>query len=122
MSEEQVPFTWNAEEALKLLDRGYRIVLTKDGLGGITALAIPKGTSLNKGLRDWKEFEAPEPVGRPWMIEDAQREIFAGPNKFSGGGHSVAAALHSLTEKAVFNRLPDGKGGFFTPPPEPEAV
>jgi hypothetical protein len=113
-----VEFRWNAEEALKLLDRGYRVVLTKDGLGGITALAVPKGTGLSRGLREWREFEPAEPVGREWTIEDAQREVFEGPNKYSGCGHSVAQALHCLAEKAVFHRLPDGKGGFHTPPQE----
>lgn len=120
MDEQPVAFQWNAEEALKLLDRGYRIVLTKDGLGSITALAIPKGKSLSQGLREWREFEPLPPVGREWTIEDAQREVFDGPNKFSGCGHSVSAALHCLTEKAVFHRLPDGKGGFHVPPKEPD--
>lgn len=103
---EVTEFRWNAEEALKLLDRGYRIVLTKDGLGDITALAIPKGTGLSAGLRAWREYEYP---GADVTPDDL---VFGGPNKFSGCGKSVAQALHCLTEKAVFDRLPDGKGGF----------
>jgi hypothetical protein len=106
-----VEFAWNAEEALKLLNRGYRIVLTQDGLGDITAVAVPKGESLNAGLKAWRDYN-PECE----TTEDIQRSVFEGPNKFSGGGRGVAQALHCLTEKAVFNRLPDGEGGFFTPP------
>ena len=113
-------FRWNAEEALKLLDRGYRVVLIKDGLGGITALSVPAADRLDDGLEAWREFEAEPPLGRRWTIEDAQREVFAGPNKYAGCGHSVAQALHCMAEKAVFHRLPDGKGGHHTPPPEPE--
>lgn len=103
--DEAIEFQWNPEEALKLLDRGYRIILTKDGLGAITAIAVKKGASLNRGLRDWSDQDYNGPGS-----------FFRGPNKFSGCGHSVAEALHCLTEKAVFNRLPDGKGGFLLPP------
>jgi hypothetical protein len=108
---EQEPFVWNAEEALKVLNRGCRIILTQDGLGDITALALPKWKSLDEGLREWADF-----LPYSETIEDMQREVFAGPNKFSGCGKTVAQALHCLVEKAIFNRLPDGKGGFYTPP------
>ena len=113
-------FQWNAEEALKLLNRGYRVVLMQDGLGDITALAIPKGTDLEDGVEAWRECdglpEVPSETEEE-QLADIQRSVFAGPNKFAGGGGSVAMALHCLTEKAVFHRLPDGKGGFYTPPP-----
>jgi hypothetical protein len=118
--DETIEFRWNAEEALKLLNRGYRIILTQDGLGDITAVAVAKGKSLDKGLRAWRDQEPPEPKGDVWTIEDAQREVYHGMNKFSGGGSSIAQALHCLTEKAVFNRLPDGKGRFYKHPDDKE--
>lgn len=105
------PFRWNADEALKLLDNGWAIVLIKDGLGDVTALAVEPG-KLDRGVRRWRDFST-----HPETVEDMRREAFAGPNKYSGGGRTVAAALHCLTEKAVFHRLPDGKGGFYLPPP-----
>lgn len=105
MDDEPIEFKWNAEEALKLLDRGYRIILTKDGLGAITALAISKDTGLSKGLREWRDYK----------YEPNADFVFDGPNKFSGCGHSVSEALHCLAEKSIFHRLPDGKGGFYPP-------
>lgn len=117
-------FVWNAEEALKLLDRNYQIVLIKDGLGDITALAIPKGTGLSSGVQAWRDHSSEEIASLPLgASEEAQkrairRSIFEGPDKYSGGGRSVAQALHCLTEKAVFDRLPDGKGGYFEKPPK----
>lgn len=113
MSGEASDFHWNAEECLKILDRGFRIVLMQDGLGSITALAIPKTKSLGGGLREWRENEL---SGK--TTEDIQRFVFEGPERFSGCGFTVAEALHSLTEKVVFCRLPDGKGGYYTPPPK----
>lgn len=116
----ETAFSWNAEEALKLLNRGYRIVLTQDGLGDITAIAIAKDVSLNAGMKAWREFDGMpliESATEEEQLADMRRSIFLGPNKFSGGGRSVAQALHCLTEKSVFNRLPDGQGGYYTPPP-----
>ncbi len=114
MESECEVFRYNAEESLKLLNRGFRIVLTQDGLGHITALAIPRETGLEAGVKAWIEFD-PD-LGMKETIEDMQRKVFEGPNKFSGCGHTVAEALHVLTEKAVFNRLPDGSGGYYSPP------
>lgn len=122
-------FRWNAEEAHRLLDRGYRIILTKDGLGDVTALAVPKGESLNGALRDWRNHDGYEAerlaCGLPEDVSDAvvrvlmQRSIFNGPDGRTGGGRSVAQALHSLVEKMIFKRLPHGDGTASECPPPP---
>jgi len=114
-------FKWNADEALKLLDAGARIVLFKDGLGDITAISAGTDGSLDRAVRRWRAFMPPPPA--PGATEEEQmdairRNVFEGPNRFSGGGRTVAQALHCLTEKVLFNRLPDGRGGYREPPPE----
>lgn len=112
MEGEAIAFTWNADEVLKLIDRGYRVVMFKDGLGDVTALAIPPGVKLDAGVKRWRDYDG---EGGD-TIEGIQRDVFSGPNKFSGGGRTASQALHCLAEKAVFGRLPDGRGGYFEPP------
>lgn len=114
---------WRADEALKLLGNGYRIVLFQDGLGDVTAVAAPAGRDLDGAVLAWRRHGPPEITGREWTVEDARRDVFDGPHKYAGAGngpHAVSKALHCLTEKAIFHRLPDGDGGFFTPPPAPD--
>lgn len=80
VKDESPAFAWNAEEALKLLNRGYRIVLTQDGLGDITALAIPKDVTLDYGLEAWRDFGPPCET-----LEDMQRSVLRGSEQVQRG-------------------------------------
>jgi hypothetical protein len=124
-------FRYNADEELKLLDRGYRIVLVKDGLGDVTALAVPDGVSVDAAIEAWQEHDGYEDEldafesqrGRVPDDEEKrvlmQRSVFNGPDGLTGGGLSPSAALHCLAEKVTFRRLPKGDGGHFECPPMP---
>lgn len=101
--------TFNAEEAQKLLCNGFRIVLFQDGIGEITAVAVPQGTGLNAAIKEWREHDVPLPP--EGATEEDRQEfgralVFDGPNRFAAGGQTVAAALHALAEKVIFGRLP----------------
>lgn len=88
-----------ADESMKLLDNGYRVVLFKDGTGSYTAVAVAKGDGLQAAVRRWQNHD--EPVDLP-----PEKWPFDGPNKFAGCGFTPSEALHALTEKVLFNRLP----------------
>lgn len=92
----------NADEAMKLLDNGYRIVIFKDGAGSYTAIAVPNGTGLQHAVRVWKEYDSPADM-------PPAETVFDGPNRFAGCGLTVSEALHALTEKVLFKRLPPPK-------------
>lgn len=116
-------FVWGAEKAQELFGAGYSIVLFRDGLGSVTAIAVDENESLDETVEEWRENDSIEglPEGGLGMPDGefdkaVQRSIFQGVEKQSGCGLSVAAALHCLTEKLLRTRLPDGKGGYFTPP------
>jgi len=117
--ETEIDFHWNCEEVNKLLGRGWQVVLFQDRLLRIIhAIAVPKGKSLDIAVRECLEYEQPKIVGRAWTLDDASRGHFRGPMLFLGAGLSVAETLHSVTEKVVFGRLPDGEGGYLYPPKE----
>lgn len=90
---------YNAEEANKLLDRGFSILLFKDGLGEISALAVARGERIAAALRRWVNYD-------PSPDMPTADVVFDGPNRMCGGGLTVAQSLHSVTEKVVFGRLP----------------
>lgn len=90
----------NAEEAKRLLDNGYSILLFVDGLGQYSALAVPKGNRVDVALREWRRHDSPEGM-------DPADTVFDGPNQFCGCGLSVGQALHAVAEKVILRRLPD---------------
>lgn len=96
----------NAEESAKLLDNGWKILIFKDGLGTYSALAVEEHRSADKALKAWCHYEPPEGATPEEMV-------FSGPHRLCGCGFTVAEALHSLTEKVLFRRLPveEEKGG-----------
>jgi hypothetical protein len=98
-------FTVNAEEALKLLDNGWRILLFKDGLGLVSALAVRKGLSPSQALREWRNCGCPQPEPGEGHQDYRYRTSLAGPHRYECGATSVAYALHGLTEKVLFNRI-----------------
>lgn len=123
MADGKTQFVWDAEKAQELFDAGYSVVLFRDGLGSVTAIAVEENESVDETVEEWRENSSIDglPEGGLGMPDDefdkaVQRSIFAGIEKQSGCGASVAAAVHCLTEKLLRTRLPDGKGGFFTPP------
>lgn len=89
----------NADESMKLLDNGYRVVLFKDGAGSYTAIAVAKGYGLQAAVRHWQEYDSPDDM-------PPADTVFDGPNKYAGCGFTPSAALHALAEKVLFNRLP----------------
>ncbi|TMJ00768.1 MAG: hypothetical protein E6G97_17705 [Alphaproteobacteria bacterium] len=89
----------NAEEAAKLIDNGWKILIFKDGLGTFSALAVEEHRSVDKAMRAWRNYEAPEGATPDEMV-------FGGPHRLCGCGFTVAEALHSLVEKVLFRRLP----------------
>lgn len=84
---------------MKLLDNGWSILLFKDGLGDINALAFPAGMSADEALQTWREHEENESVS----IEES---IYDGPNRRCGGGRTINEALNACEEKIIFRRLP----------------
>lgn len=88
-----------ADEVLKLLDNGWRVLLYKNQLGSISALAVPKGKSVNAAYRELLRYESPDDT----PIEQLG---FDGPNRYVTDGFAVAEVLHNLTEKVLFGRLP----------------
>ena len=81
-------------EANKLLDNGWAVLLFRDGLGSYTAIAHRDGTSADAARQAWAD-------------DDHEDCVFGGMNKYSGCGFNIAGALQSLTEKVLFNRLPE---------------
>ncbi len=79
-------------DAQKLLDNGWMILIHRNGLGTYEALAVPKGVSPTKALRQWRRH-----VGV---------DSFDGPNRYSGEGFTVELAMLACVEKTLFNRLP----------------
>lgn len=87
----------NAEEARRLLDNGYRVILFRDGLGQYSALAVPLSESLSAAFKKWTNYEPPTVTP-----DDA---VFGGPNRMCGCGRSVAEALHNTAEKVFLRQL-----------------
>lgn len=94
--------TGPAEEARRLLDNGYQVLLFKDGLGQYSALAVPEDASVDAALDAWAEYESAGTT-----LEEIAASVFEGPNRYCGCGHSVGAALHAAAEKVFLRRLPD---------------
>jgi hypothetical protein len=90
------------EEARKLLDSGWNVVLWKDGLGQYSALAYRAGESADKAVKAWREYFGDS--------TDPDDMVFGGPHRYCGCGLSVADALEAVTEKVLFRRLPGEKG------------
>lgn len=82
----------NCENARKLLDNGWQILLFRDGLGQYTALACREDESVDDSVGYWANHEAVHP--------------FEGPNRFAGCAFSVNEAIEAVTEKVLFKRLP----------------
>lgn len=87
------------EEARKLLDNGWNVVMFRDGLGQYSAMAVQKGKSIDQAITEWTEYDD-DPC-------DPDDMVFGGPNRYCGCGFSVENALKALTEKVLFRRLPD---------------
>ncbi len=93
-------------EAMKLLDNGWRIVLYRGGLGEYVALAVSKSTaSIDDALRSYMDYE-PEIDGLSSQ-EAADALVFSGENRLGGGGLTPEEAVRSCVEKVLFRRLPD---------------
>ena len=92
--------TSRAEEARRLLDNEYRIILFRDGLGQYSALAVPKDKGLSRALREWREHEP------DYETVPIQETIFDGPNRYCGCGLTIEDALHAVAEKVLLRQLP----------------
>jgi hypothetical protein len=69
------------EEARKLPDNGWQVLLFKDGLGQYDALAVKKGEDVSAALRAWAEHSPVELPGE--SVEDlADRLLFDGPHRY----------------------------------------
>lgn len=80
------------ENAMKLLDNGWAILLFRDGLKQYSALAIKPGASVDDELENWKEEDRPHP--------------FVGMNKYCSCGFTVEESINAVVEKVLFDRLP----------------
>lgn len=95
-----------AEEARRLLDNGWVVLLFRDGLGQYSALAVREDASVDDALGHWEDYDPTDSDPVPTPAES----VMAGPNRYCGCGLSVATALHAVTEKVLLRRLPtDGK-------------
>lgn len=91
----------DVEDARKLLDNGWNVLLFRDGLGQYSALAYrPNQTSASQALRDWRDHD---PKCSP------KESVFDGPHRNCGCGFSIEDALRAVTEKVLFGRLPEKK-------------
>lgn len=91
---------WQPEEARRLLDNGWQVLLFRDGLGQYSALAVRDDASVDDAVAGWSDHETDyEAVSIPESVYD-------GPNRYCGCGLSVSEALHSVAEKVIFRRLP----------------
>ncbi len=98
------------EDARKLLDNGWQILIFRDGLGQYTALAAKEDESVDAALDAWEEADDPPDDGE--LIESCiEHAVMGGANRYAGCGLSVAHALHALTEKVLFRRVPKLEGG-----------
>lgn len=84
-------------DVMKLLDNGWKVLLFRDGLGQVSALAVREKDSVDKAVSRWADFES--------ELSPAE-SVFDGPNRYCGCGTTVAAALTAVTEKVLFRRLP----------------
>lgn len=82
----------SGENARRLLDNGWQVVLFKDGLGQYTALACRDDESIDEAIEEWANHEANHPMD--------------GPNRYAGCHFSINQALEAVTEKVLFARLP----------------
>lgn len=84
----------NAEEARKLIDNGWAIVMFLDGIKSYTAIAFRQGESADQAVNDWQD-------------EDHEDMVFGGKYRYAACGFTIADTLESLTEKVLFCRLPE---------------
>lgn len=94
----------SAEEARRLLDNGYAVLLFRDGLGHYSALAVRDGASVDDALRAWSDHETDARL-------PPEQWPYDGPNRTCGCGPTVAAALHACAEKVLLRQLPPRREG-----------
>jgi len=90
----------NAEEAKRLIDNGYSVLIFKDGLGKRGLALYPKGERVDEWLKKWRLYDPPADM-------PPAETVFAGMNRYCGCGHSIGKALHAVAEKVILGRLPD---------------